>query len=101
MDTERDVPVGHIQWHSSEEDGGPDVGLLLRISDKQYLWAGEITRDEWDYAGDEAQELGDDFGWWLIFYDGDWRRVLAKCGDQYAVQEAFDVLAAAIRKGEA
>lgn len=96
-----EVDVGHIQWHCSEEGGGPDVGLLLRLSETSYIWAGEITRDDWENAGPDAAELGDDFGWWIIFYNGPVKTVIARCADQYTAQDMFDHLSAAIRKGEA
>lgn len=96
-----EVDVGHIQWHCSEEGGGPDVGVLLRLSETEYIWAGEITWEDWENAGPDIAELGDDFGWWIIAYDGPKKTVIARCADQSSTQEVFDRLSAAIRKGEA
>lgn len=92
----RDVPVGQIQWHCSEDSGGPDVGILLRLTETQYLWAGEITRADWEDAGPEAAELGPDFGWWLIFYNGKEKTVLGRCVGRYQTQDIFEHIAAAI-----
>lgn len=41
-----DIPIGHVQWHSSEEDGGPDVGVMLRLNETQALWLGELLSAE-------------------------------------------------------
>ncbi len=44
---ETEVPMGQVVWHSSDEDGGPDVGVSLRIADGVDLWVGEITDQAW------------------------------------------------------
>jgi hypothetical protein len=41
-----DLSVGQVQWHCSEEDGGPDVGILLRLSESEHLWVGELLDAE-------------------------------------------------------
>lgn len=41
-----ELEVGQIQWHSSEEDGGPDVGVLLQLPGGWQLWAGELLDSE-------------------------------------------------------
>lgn len=41
-----DLEIGQIQWHSSEEDGGPDVGIMLRLNETQCLWFGELLGEE-------------------------------------------------------
>lgn len=46
-----DIPVGHVQWHSSEEDGGPDVGIMLRLNETQALWLGELVGNEGPHVG--------------------------------------------------
>lgn len=38
-----DLAIGQVQWHSSEEDGGPDVGILVGLGDGKALWLGEIA----------------------------------------------------------
>ncbi len=35
------VQMGNICWHSSEEDGGPDVGISLGLGDGM-LFVGEV-----------------------------------------------------------
>lgn len=34
--------IGQVQWHCSEADGGPDVGILLGLSEGKMLWVGEM-----------------------------------------------------------
>lgn len=94
------LDVGQVQWHSSEENSGPDVGILLRLDASQFLWAGEITRDEWTAAGPDAEELGDDFGWWAILFEegGDRRTVLGRFVDQYTALDFIEKLAWIIKQ---
>jgi hypothetical protein len=46
-----DLQIGQVQWHSSEEDGGPDVGILLRLDADHHLWWGELLAGEGDGFG--------------------------------------------------
>lgn len=59
---------GLVVWHSSGEDMGPDVGISVGLGNGRSLWCGEINRDRWNAAGEEAAELGGDSGVWLIIY---------------------------------
>ncbi|MBU2233140.1 MAG: Lar family restriction alleviation protein [Alphaproteobacteria bacterium] len=36
-----EVLAGKVTWHSTEEEGGPDVGLELNLGDGTSLWLGE------------------------------------------------------------
>lgn len=38
--------IGHVDWLYSEEDSGPDVGVMLRLSETEYLWAGSLVDDD-------------------------------------------------------
>jgi len=31
------------EWHSSDEDSGPDCGVALHVSDKLHVWCGELS----------------------------------------------------------
>ena len=42
---------GRVTWHSSEEDGGPDVGLTVGLGDGKMLWIGERSSKEGDGMG--------------------------------------------------
>lgn len=90
--------VGAVQWHCSDEGSGPDVGLLLRISPTQMLWAGEITRDRWEDAGPDAAALGSDLGWWCILYGDKDTRVLGRFTNQDDAQHLIEALAAALTR---
>lgn len=59
---------GEVTWHSSDDDSGPDVGLSIGLGNGKWLYAGEISRDLHDDGGEEVAALGDDTGWWLVFY---------------------------------
>ena len=90
---------GKITWHSSEEDGGPDVGMMLGLGDGRALWVGEITRHEHEEGGEAVAALGSDGGWWLATYPGP--EVLAKFADSETAREFFDRLHGAIAKHKA
>lgn len=41
-----ELAVGQVQWHCSEPEGGPDVGILLNLGGGNMLWLGEMTSRE-------------------------------------------------------
>ena len=82
--------VGSLIWHSSCEDSGPDVGISIKLGDSKMLWCGEITNKLHDSLDGACGGVG---GWWLILYDGDESRVIAKCHDEDAAQDAFALIA--------
>lgn len=69
---------GQIQWHTSEEDGLPDVGMLLQIDAEHSLWVGEISRALWG-SSHEATELSGDGGWWIVQYGPHGPHIIGKC----------------------
>jgi hypothetical protein len=38
--------IGQVQWHGSDDDGGPDVGILIGLSVDHHLWLGERSNSE-------------------------------------------------------
>jgi len=93
---------GLVTWHTSEEGGGPDCGYSLGLGDGRMLWCGEISKQRHAEAGEEAVAIGNDFGWWIIIYDGQSNSVVAKCINHIAAREMVDAIAAAMREsGEA
>jgi len=90
---------GRVTWHSSEEDGGPDVGLMLGLGDGRAMWVGEISRHAHEEGGEAVAALGSDGGWWLMTYPGP--QALAKFADAEAAREFFEQIAAAMRKRDA
>lgn len=89
--------IGALEWYSTDEDSGPDVGLRLHIGGGVWLYAGEITKACWE-DGVEAKDLGDDGGWWLRIENeaGQTTRLIGRV-EQYAVQDMFDEIAGALR----
>lgn len=80
-EAEMDRP-GRITVHTSDPDGGlPDVGLSVGLGSGRFLWCGEISRDQWEAAGEDAAALGSDGGFWLILYEKDGSQVLGKLLD--------------------
>lgn len=93
-----DISVGGVTWHSSEEDGGPDVGISLYLGPDDRLWAGEISKrtfEEWE--GD--LNFDNDGGWFLVRYTGKEIKIIAKFGDegQHEAQVFLEWIAALIR----
>lgn len=92
--------IGHVTWHTSEEGGGPDVGLQLSLGRGDILWAGEITTEAWMDAGGEEMKLGKEYGHWLILYKkGKPRQVLGRFTNIEARDALIDTLVAAFHKG--
>lgn len=86
-----DQAVGQIVCASSDESGVPDVGVLLRLSETDFIWCGEITSREADAAGIS------DRGWHIVHHHGADRTVVAQVPDEYAGQALIDTIAAAMR----
>lgn len=63
---DRELSIGQVQWHSSEEDGVPDVGILLRLSEGEELWFGELLNAEGGGHG------------FVLYGPGDKRRVIQR-----------------------
>jgi len=88
--------LGKVTWHSSEEDSGPDVGLMLGLGEGRALWVGEISKRAWTDAGSEIQALGSDGGWWLGIYQPEFQP-FAKFADAEAGREVFEQIANSVR----
>lgn len=92
--------IGETTWHSSEEDGGPDVGISIDLGDCE-LWCGEITDSTWKEAWPESKALGKPYGHWIILYDkgpNGIRQVIGKCTDPDHGRTMIEQLAAAFRQ---
>lgn len=83
--------IGRVEWHCSDEGSGPDVGLLLRLSEMDFIWCGDITRTEGDDAGIS------DAGWHIVHHNGSGRAVVATCHDHQAAQDLMEAIAASVR----
>jgi len=77
-DSERKDPeIGEVQWHSSEEGGGPDVGILMGLGNGRHLWLGELLD-------------GDGGGVGFIVYGPDRKEVVARLGEYDEVREVVE-----------
>jgi hypothetical protein len=86
-----ETEFGKITWHSSDEDSGPDVGMMLGLGDGKALWVGEISRRSHEEGGEAVTALGDDGGWWLGVYEPKFRP-LAKFADAEDARDFFDLI---------
>ncbi len=89
--------LGHVVWHSTEEDGGPDVGMSLGLGGDKAMWVGEITNNEWDEL-DEGQRAtlgGGSGGTFLMLYPD--RVPLARFADMPTAQDFIEAVSAAIQ----
>ena len=94
----QELEVGQVQWHSSEEDGGPDVGVAVGLPGGLILWAGEISdrlhSEDSDGDGCPA-DLGENVGWWLVLFGRDSSTVIGRVL-RYEAQGLLDVIANAV-----
>lgn len=88
-----DMTIGGITWHSSEEGGGPDVGVSVYLGGNQRLWIGEITSQLFDQSG--RDHFNSDGGWFLVWYKPE-PVLIAKCGDDLDAREFVEHLASLI-----
>ena len=79
------LAIGQVQWHSSDEDGFPDVGVLLRLSEQEYLWAGELIN------ADGPEPCG------LVIYTDKEKKLVLPCEFETARELVEDHIAPAIR----
>lgn len=91
---------GLLMWHCSEEDGGPDVGRSIGLGDGMSIWFGEISNSLHAEAGEDASELGDSSGTWIILFSPDDAKVIGKAVDGYIGEDFLTAIAAAIAKAE-
>jgi hypothetical protein len=95
-DDNEDTSIGGVTWHSSEKDGGPDVGISVYLGKDDRLWAGEISRRTLEERGDN--DFDDDSGWFLVRFVGKEVKIIAKFGDENLhAQEFMEQVAAWVR----
>ena len=96
--TPKQMAFGETQWHSSEEDGGPDVGILIGLHDGAQLWIGELSRRRWGDAGGDAMGLGSDMGSWFVLYPASGEPiVLGRMNAELMHSEVCDLLMPALK----
>lgn len=90
---------GQLIWHTSEEGGGPDVGLELGLGGGFTLYAGEVADRTLAEAGiDLAEHKG---GWWVALICGDEYRPVGPVANEEAARELVDQVFAALQSAEA
>jgi hypothetical protein len=95
MSDHDETVLGRVTWLTSDEqDGGPDVGMILGLGDGQSLYIGEITIARWLTGGPKVAALGSDSGWWMAIYPAG--TPLAKFADTEAAQTFFDAITKAV-----
>jgi hypothetical protein len=64
--------VGTVTWHSSEENGGPDVAISMALPGGKTLWVGELLASECPLGvGYHGVAVWDDSGKHVIGTIGD------------------------------
>lgn len=91
-----DMSIGGITWHSSEEDGGPDVGISVCLGLNDRLWCGEISRALYEECGGDESFNGDG-GWFLVRYDPH-PAIIAKFSEPNCAQEFIEQVALWVRE---
>lgn len=80
-----DKTCGGLTWHSTEVDGGPDVGISVYLGNGDRLWCGEISTDLFNEAK-ASEHFDNDFGWFLVWYRPE-PVLIAKCADPLKARE--------------
>jgi hypothetical protein len=85
---------GTVLWHSSEEDGGPDVGIQVGLGEGWTLYFGELAE-----ATLEDHGIGEELraSWWAVLWGPKTERVLGAVPDTYEAREAAEEIAARLR----
>lgn len=83
--------VGEITWHSSEDGGGPDVGISLYLGPNDCLYAGEISSDLFRQCGGK-EFYPSDGGWFLVRFAEE-TSIIASIGDQFSGRDFLEQLA--------
>lgn len=89
---------GQITWASSDEDGGPDVGITVGLGNDRFLWCGEITKSRWEDLAGQAASMWGEYGWWLILYGREQPLVLGKLLDNESAHVLTQILSEALSR---
>lgn len=93
----REEEHGRLTWLSSDEDSGPDCGLILGLGDSCSLYVGELADSTIAEAGiNPADHEG--IGWWVSIHTSTGFQVIGPVLDQEAGRVLVDQLFAAIRQ---
>ena len=89
--------LGRVTWLSSEEEGGPDVGLILGLGDGRSLFLGELPNATLEEHGVDPGHEGS--GWWWMLYGKTAvdSAILGPASDTDDARQAFNTLEQIIR----
>lgn len=91
--------AGQQRWHSTEEDGGPDVGIEVGMPDDSTIWFGEVSTSLWQRCG--GDEVSPDGGWWVVHYrKGAEPLVLGRILATWLDESGPDYFASALRRND-
>lgn len=85
--------AGSVLWHSSEEDGGPDVGIQVGLGSGFSLYLGEVSNATLREHG-VPPEYPD--GWWMVLYGPSDEWIIGAVPDQYVARDAIEHIAVLI-----
>lgn len=84
--------VGVLTQHIDDEDG-PTVGWEFNLGNDRLIWCGELSRRSFaEMEPDHQAAMGNDFGWFIVFYERAGRRVLGKAVDECAAKELAEMI---------
>jgi hypothetical protein len=84
---------GAITWLSSDEDGGPDCGIVVGLGDGRSLHIGEISRHLWEQAGGLEMGLGEDYGHWIVLFGPNETLVIGRASEELDLNDTATLLA--------
>lgn len=98
-DPSEDRTIGGVTWHSSGEDGGPDVGVSLYLGLGELLYAGEISDDLFARCGG-AKYFDGAGGWFLVHFSETeaMTTLIGKLGERGVAQDFIDHIAVLARR---
>lgn len=93
-DLDNESEFGRVTWLSSEEDGGPDVGVVLGLGEGRSLFIGELPNITLQEHGLDPN----DGSWWLSMYEPDDHIILGPVRNEYGARDVFDRLFATLQQ---
>lgn len=84
--------AGEICWHSSEAEGGPDIGIEVGLTESESLYVGELSRETLIEAGVSPEVVDGVSGAWVSIVDDQGIRVLAFTASTQDGDEARDLV---------
>ena len=89
-----ETEFGRLTWLSSEEDSGPDVGVVLGLGAGRALFVGELANVTLEEHGLDPK----DGSWWLSMYEPDDHIILGPVRNEYGARDVFDRLFATLQQ---